>query len=100
MLAGVFVGSVSPPVRLLDVLPFLRRSGRLPLESFDRLPMLFRGSLTVAPLNPVDVGDDWFLCDDDLEGTLRRPRPLLELVPSSGDNKSFSLAISVSAEVG
>jgi hypothetical protein len=59
--------------------------------------MLFRESLTVAPLNPVDVGDDWFLCDDDLEGTWRRLRPFLGFVPSSGDNKSLSLAISVSA---
>lgn len=67
------MGSVSPPVLLLEVLPFRRRPRKLPLESFDRLPMLFRESLTVAPLNPVDVGDDWFLCDDDLEGTERRP---------------------------
>jgi hypothetical protein len=82
----VFVGSVSPPVRLLEVLPFRRRARRLPLDSFDRLPILFRESLTVAPLNPVDVGDDEFRCDDDLEGTLRRPRPFLELVPSSRDD--------------
>jgi hypothetical protein len=96
--AAVFVGSVSPPVLLLDVLPFLRRARRLPLESFDRLPMLFRGSLTVAPLNPVDVGDDWLRCDDGLEGTLSRPRPFLELDPSSGDNWPW-LDISALAEV-
>lgn len=58
--------------------------------------MLFRELLTVAPLNPVEVGDDWFLCDEDLEGTFSRPRPFLVLPPSSGDNMLCSLDISVS----
>ena len=56
-------------ILLLVALPFRRLPRILPFDSFDRPPMLSLGSLAVAPLKPVDVGDGWILCDEDLEGT-------------------------------
>jgi hypothetical protein len=82
----VRAGSASP----LE-LPFRCLSKKLPFD--DLLPMLLRGSLIVAPLNPVVVIEDWFLCcdcDDARDGTFRSPRLLSEPSPSSGDNISFS----------
>jgi hypothetical protein len=54
---------------LLAVLPLRRLPRKLDFDSFDRLPMLSAGSLAVAPLRPVDVGDGWFFCDEVLDGT-------------------------------
>ena len=58
-----------PDLLLLATLPLRRRSIMLPFESFDRLPMLSVGSLAVAPLRPVDVGEGSIFWEDDLEGT-------------------------------
>lgn len=55
--------------------------------------MLSLDSLAVAPLSPVEVGDDWRFLDDDLEGTFNR-RPFLEDDPSPADAISFSLELS------
>lgn len=57
--------------------------------------MLSLDSLAVTPLSPDAVGDGWILWDDDLEGTRNKPRLLLELDPSSTDEVSLSLEISV-----
>jgi hypothetical protein len=56
---------------LLATLPLRRRSIML---SFDCLLMLSVGSLTVAPLRPVDVGEGCIFWEEDREGTWRRPR--------------------------
>jgi hypothetical protein len=58
-----------PDLLLLATLPLRRRSIMLPFESFDRLLMLSVGSLAVAPLRPVDVGEGCIFWEDDLEGT-------------------------------
>jgi hypothetical protein len=58
-----------PDLLLLAALPLRRRPIMLPFDSFDRLPMLSVGSLTVAPLRPVDVGEGSIFCEDDREGT-------------------------------
>lgn len=55
--------------------------------------MLSLDSLAVAPLSPVEVGEDWRFLDDDLEGTFNR-RPFLEDDPSPADTISFSLELS------
>lgn len=55
--------------------------------------MLSLDSLAVAPLSPVEVGEDWRFLDDDLEGTFNR-RPFLEDDPSPADAISFSLELS------
>ncbi len=57
-----------PDLLLLAALP-LRRPIMLLFDSFDRLLMLSVGSLTVAPLRPVDVGEGCIFCEDDREGT-------------------------------
>ena len=56
--------------------------------------MLSLGSLAVAPLIPVLVGDGWILWDEDRDGTCRRPRLFVVLVPSSTIGASFSLELS------
>jgi hypothetical protein len=63
------------------------------LESFERPLMLFLDSLAVAPLKPVPADEVCFFCDDDLEGTLRRPRPLFVLL-SSGEIRDSSFILS------
>lgn len=55
--------------------------------------MLSLDSLAVAPLSPVEVGEDWRFLDDDLEGTFNR-RAFLEDDPSPADAVSFSLELS------
>jgi hypothetical protein len=59
--------------------------------------MLSLGSLAVAPLNPVAVGEGWILWEDDLDGTGRRPRAFFDADPSSGVSVSFSLELSAAA---
>jgi hypothetical protein len=49
-------------------LPFRLLPSMLDLDPFDCSPMLPLGSLAVAPLSPVEVGDGC-LFDDDLDGT-------------------------------
>jgi hypothetical protein len=62
---------------MADVLLLVRLSLRflsmmLEFDSFDCPPMLSVGSLAVAPLSAVDVGEGCILCDDDRDGTWRR----------------------------
>ena len=57
-LAGVLLGSVTAPERRLEVLPFLRRPRMLLLDFFDWASMLLRDSLAVAPLRPVEAGEE------------------------------------------
>lgn len=59
--------------------------------------MLSLGSLAVAPLNPVAVGEGWILWDDDLDGTGKRPRPFFDAAPSSGASVPFSFEPSAAA---
>jgi hypothetical protein len=61
-------------ILLLVALPFRLRPRMLDLDSFDLPPILSGGSLAVAPLSPVDVGDGCILWEEDLDGTWRRPR--------------------------
>jgi hypothetical protein len=56
-------------ILLLLALPFRLLPRMLPFDSFDLPEMLSLGSLTVAPLSPVEVGDGCILCEEDLEGT-------------------------------
>lgn len=65
----------------------------LAFDSFERPPILSLDSLAVAPLSPVEVGEDWRFLDDDLEGTFNR-RPFFEDDPSPVDAVSFSLELS------
>lgn len=65
----------------------------LAFDSFERPPILSLDSLAVAPLSPVEVGEDWRFLDDDLEGTFNR-RPFFEDDPSPVDAISFSLELS------
>jgi hypothetical protein len=96
---GVFVGPVPMPDWLLDVLPFRCLADILPLDSFECPPMLSLGSLTVAPLRPVDVGDGLIFCDDDLEGTCNRPRVLSFLGEVASRVPITSLSFALSAAV-
>jgi hypothetical protein len=59
--------------------------------------MLSLGSLAVAPLNPVAVGEGWTLWEDDLDGTGKSPRVFFEVAPSSGVSVSFSFELSAAA---
>jgi hypothetical protein len=81
-------------ILLLVALPFRRRPRMLPFDSFDLPPMLSLGSLMVAPLSPVDVGDGCILCKDDLDGTWRRPRFFFEATGASSavSGKLFSFS--------
>jgi len=54
---GLLVGLVPPADCLLEALPFRLRPTRLPLDSLECPPMLSLGSLAVAPLRPVEVGE-------------------------------------------
>lgn len=92
---GVLLAAVAAPEWWLDALPLRRRPAMLLVESFERRPMLSRDSLAVKPLNP-DVGEDWALWEDDLDGTRSSPRPFLELEVSSGASVSFSWVVSYS----
>jgi hypothetical protein len=56
-------------ILLLLALPFRLLPRMLPFDSFDLPEMLSLGSLTVAPLSPVEVGDGCILCEEDLDGT-------------------------------
>lgn len=79
VLFGVPVGPDDVPCCVIDILllvalPFRLLPKMLPFDSFDLPPILSAGSLTVAPLSPVVVGDGCILCEEDLDGTGRRPR--------------------------
>jgi hypothetical protein len=79
---------------LLATLPLRRRSIML---SFDRLLMLSVGSLTVAPLRPVDVGEGCIFWEEDREGTWRRPRFFLD--PSGVSLVEYDASSSVGKSV-
>ena len=96
-LPGVAVGPVPTPKRLLDALPSRVRRNILPLDSLERRSMLTLGSLAVAPLSPVAVGEGCAFWEDDLEGTGRRPLPFFDAVPSSDASASFSFELSAAA---
>lgn len=57
---------------LLVKLPLRFSPMMLELDFLDPPPMLPVGSLAVAPLRAVVVGEGCILCDDDREGTCRR----------------------------
>lgn len=64
------VGSIGViDILLLLALSFRLFPNMLPFDSLDLPPMLSRGSLAVAPLSPVVVGDGCIFCEDDLDGT-------------------------------
>jgi hypothetical protein len=68
------VGPAAGPCGVIDILlllalPFRLLPRMLPFDSFDLPEMLSLGSLTVAPLSPVEVGDGCILCEEDLDGT-------------------------------
>lgn len=77
---------------LLATLPFRRITPiMLFVDSFECLPMLSFGSLAVAPLRPVDVGEGCILWEEDREGTCNRLRFLLGASEESfADNKVSS----------
>jgi len=79
-------------ILLLVALPFRLLPKKLPFDFFDLPPILSLGSLAVAPLKPVDVGDGCMFCEEDLDGTWRRPRFFLGTsgVSSVTRKKSFS----------
>lgn len=79
-------------ILLLVALPFRLLPKKLPFDSFDLPPRLSLGSLAVAPLKPVDVGDGCIFCEEDLDGTWSRPRFFLGIsgVTSVTRKKSFS----------
>jgi hypothetical protein len=56
---------------VLEALPFRRLPRMLLLDAFALRVMLSLGSLAVAPLRPVDVGDGCTFCEEDLDGTGR-----------------------------
>lgn len=73
-LAGLALGPADGPGCVIDILllvalPFRLLPGMLVFDSFERPPMLPLGSLAVAPLRPVDVGDGCILFEEDLDGT-------------------------------
>lgn len=72
-----------PDFLLLATLPLRRGPIMLPFDSFDCLLMLSVGSVTVAPLRPVDVGEGCIFCEDEREGTRSKPRFFLD---PSGDS--------------
>jgi hypothetical protein len=56
-------------ILLLVALPFRRLPRMLLFDSLDLPSMLSLGSLAVAPLRPVDVGDGCILLEEDRDGT-------------------------------
>ena len=72
--AGVLSAAAGDVVDLLlpVKLPLRFSPMMLELDFLEPPPMLPAGSLAVAPLRAVDVGEGWILCDDDREGTCRR----------------------------
>jgi hypothetical protein len=80
-------------ILLLVALPFRRLPRKLPFDPLDLSLVLSCGSLAVAPLRPVDVGDGCTLWEEDRDGTWRSPRFFLGTAGTSPATvkKSFSL---------
>lgn len=96
-LFAVPVGPADVPCCVIDILllvalPFRLLPRMLPFDSFDTPPMLSAGSLTVAPLSPVVVGDGCILCEEDLDGTGRRPRFFFGTSGASSATRSESFS--------
>jgi hypothetical protein len=96
-LSAFLVAPAGAPGGVIDILvlvalPFRRLPKMLPLEPLGRSPVFSCGSLAVAPLRPVDVGDGWTLWEEDRDGTWRSPRCFLAATgaASATGKNSFS----------